>query len=240
MKVNCSLGGAPIIYVCKLDIELEEEIFWTSLSRVDAVKRERILRYYRREDAWRSLLADLLLRTVLHDQFHLKENELVFKIDTYGKPYLYKREDINFNLTHSGEWIGCAVGTAPVGIDIEQIRPNNLEVAERFFHPEEYKVIQMLPQNKRLDYFYELWTLKEGYSKALGKGLSLAFDSFAVVTSDGTQQLSQHEQALGYRCRTYTLEEGYKMAACSLGGVLPDQLCFADLTQVLDGRLSLC
>ncbi|WP_376767013.1 hypothetical protein [Paenibacillus agri] len=77
---------------------MEEEIFWTSLSRVDTVKRERILRYYRREDAWRSLGADLLLRTVLREQFHLKENELVFRIDTYGKPYLYNREDINFIL----------------------------------------------------------------------------------------------------------------------------------------------
>src|SRR5574341_1078500 len=110
------------VYVCKLDARWEDSCFERSLARVDEKKRLRILRYVHKKDAWRSLLAELLLRAVLTERYHMRDEDISFEVDAHGKPFLPKEQDICFNLTHSGDWVGCAVGTVPVGIDIEQIR----------------------------------------------------------------------------------------------------------------------
>lgn len=92
-----------LVYVSKLESEWDEEQFQKSLSRVDETKKARILRFVHKKDAWRSLLADMLLRKMLYEQFQIQVDELVCGTNEYGKPYLLGRKDIFFNLTHSGD-----------------------------------------------------------------------------------------------------------------------------------------
>jgi len=70
------------------------------------------------------------------------------------------------------------VGSGPVGIDVEYMRAYDSGIAERFFHPGEYARACRFAEERRKERFYDLWTIKESYIKALGKGLSLALDSF--------------------------------------------------------------
>ncbi|MHB8170251.1 MAG: 4'-phosphopantetheinyl transferase family protein [Thermincolia bacterium] len=44
-----------------------------------------------------------------------------------------------FNISHSGDLVVCAVDYQPVGIDVELIDKPHLEVAERFFTRDEYR-----------------------------------------------------------------------------------------------------
>lgn len=224
------------IFVCKLDFKWEEHWYLKALERVDKLKKQRIARFVYKEDAYRSLLADVLLRSILHDQLHLSDEDMVFGTNEYGKPYLVNRDDIFFNLTHSGDWVGCVIGQTPVGIDIELIQPIDFSIAKRFFSPEEYFSLQKQSSENRLDFFYGLWTLKESYIKAVGKGLAIPLGSFTVQTvEDPPIILTGLEQ--GYHCKKYDFVEGYKLAVCSKETCFPTKPKFVDSLRLMNGEL---
>ena len=79
---------------------------------------------------------------------------------------------------------------AEVGIDIEAIRPlaNALAIAERYFSPAERTVLHGLTPSARLTAFFECWTRKEAFLKALGDGLTRPLDGFDVSMGSGGRE----------------------------------------------------
>lgn len=64
--------------------------------------------------------------------------------------------------------------------------------------------------------FFTLWTLKESYLKAIGKGLAKSLSSFTIQRRpDGGYQLENDPETVGYFLKSYSFEEGYKLAACA-------------------------
>lgn len=76
----------------------------------------------------------------------------------------------HYNLSHSGDYAALAVSDAPVGIDIQQMRPCKGSLVKRFFSPEEAELYESLVSGETL--FYTLWCRKEAYGKLLGTGLT--------------------------------------------------------------------
>lgn len=127
-----------------------------------------------------------------------------------GKPFFIDHPGIRFNISHSGEWVACAFSAREVGLDIQQNQersgraPTSLDIARRFFTPEEYEALLMTGSNMnvpehvinnnmgtfidssapgsqdgmREELFFRLWTIKEAWLKYLGCGLSGRLDSF--------------------------------------------------------------
>ena len=97
--------------------------------------------------------------------------------------------DLQFNLSHSGDWVvlGVSLGGS-LGVDIQihrSLRYATVEkLSKRFFAPEEFESLMRLPSDERLAAFYKLWVLKEAVVKAHGQGLSYGLKRF-VVTMDG-------------------------------------------------------
>jgi 4'-phosphopantetheinyl transferase len=69
-----------------------------------------------------------------------------------------------------------------VGIDIEYMREDfaTLEVAERFFSEDEFEALKRVPINQRTKAFFNCWSRKESYIKAIGMGVSYPLDGFTV------------------------------------------------------------
>jgi 4'-phosphopantetheinyl transferase len=69
-----------------------------------------------------------------------------------------------------------------LGVDIELWRPLGDEAAlvRRFFSPAENATYAALAPAARTQGFFECWTRKEAYIKAVGQGLALPLDSFDV------------------------------------------------------------
>jgi len=69
-----------------------------------------------------------------------------------------------------------------VGVDVERVRPlDDLEtLAERVFSRRERETLQRLTGPQRLNGFFNAWTRKEAFIKALGEGLSHPLDRFDV------------------------------------------------------------
>jgi len=130
---------------------------------------------YRRREY---LVGRYLLKTLFGYYLNTKPKDIAVLIDDYGKPYV-PEQDIEFNLSHSLEMVVCAVNVGrKIGVDIEKITNNIFELVERFFSPNEAYYIFMQDDKDKNYEAYRLWTMKEAYLKALGKGLFLPLNSF--------------------------------------------------------------
>ena len=120
-----------------------------------------------------SFTASLLLDEAVRRCFPSVPRPLDIAANENGKPYLTAVPAVHFSLSHSAAWAVCAVSDHPVGVDIQQCRSFNPNIADRFFHPDEVQYLSSLSPAERENAFYTLWALKESYVKADGRGLRL-------------------------------------------------------------------
>lgn len=206
------------VYAVQVPGGISPPTYHKLLTCVSPDKRERISRFKRQEDALRTLFADLLIRSVLLDRYGVPNRRITFAYNPYGKPFLSFDPQCAFNVSHSGSWVVAVVGYGPlVGIDVEKIRPVTWEVARRYFAPEEYADLAAKEGLERLHYFYDLWTLKESFVKALGRGLSVPLDSFVIRQDELTGRFSvrQNHVAQPFFFRQYELEPDYRLSVCA-------------------------
>ena len=168
------------LYAVNIQNQISKEAFDNFMMLVSEKKREKINRFRLIEDAKRSLYGEILVRYLACNQFGINNDDIKMQFNEYGKPYIEDYLDFHFNLSHSGQWIVCAISKESIGIDIEQIKPIDIAIAERFFDPLEYKAIMDTSNDMRLVAFYKFWTLKESYIKLISKGLSMPLNSFAI------------------------------------------------------------
>lgn len=95
-----------------------------------------------------------------------------------GKPFFPQRPDLHFNLSHSGSLALCGAGTAPLGVDLEVVRPRRAGLARYICSPEEYAWYEELGGD--WESLYTIWTLKEARVKCTGEGLRQRPEAIAV------------------------------------------------------------
>jgi 4'-phosphopantetheinyl transferase len=215
--------------------ELKSAEYDFLMSNVTAAKQKRIKRFLHREDAYRSLIGDILIRVMACKYLHTSNDCLMFEENAYGKPSLAGDGDFHYNLSHSGRWAAAIFGKSPVGIDVEEIKPIDDQIAERFFSLQECKSLLSKAAIDRLDYFYDLWTLKESFIKAVGHGLSIPLHSFSIYfLSDNSISVESGIKS-PYFFKQYSLEKKYKLSACSSLDNLPPafiQITFEELYEL--------
>jgi 4'-phosphopantetheinyl transferase len=139
-----------------------------------------------------------VLRKLLAGYLCTPAGEIVFSYAARGKPFLpasINSSDLRFNLAHAHEMALFAFTCQrEVGIDIEHIQPlaDAGAIAKRFFAAGEYQAWSELPQDQRLVGFFNCWTRKEAYIKAIGDGLSKPLDQFEVSLASGASSCLLH------------------------------------------------
>ncbi|MCW1941630.1 hypothetical protein OMD49_28780 [Bacillus anthracis] len=141
------------VYAVKLDKNISKEKFDILLTSVSNEKSERISRFYRLEDALRTLLGDILARYIICKKLSIKNSEIKFRVNEYGKPYIANFDHTHFNISHSGDWIVGCCGTSSMGIDIERIEAIDINIAKQFFSPKEYNTLKLQPPLKKECFF---------------------------------------------------------------------------------------
>ena len=142
------------------DFDLEE-----ALAAVSAERREYALRYRHERDRRLCVAAYRLLERALKLEFGINAVPPFVKEEN-GKPSLEGLPGVHFNLSHCAEAVACAVGTEPVGIDVESIGRYDAEVAAVAMSDEECAAIAASPQPEVE--FARLWTMKESLYKLNG------------------------------------------------------------------------
>lgn len=110
---------------------------------------------------------------------------LALRYGEKGKPY-FRDYPIYFNLSHSGDYVLCALSPEEVGADIQQHRAGARgQIAARFFSPRE---IAALAGGRECDneLFFRLWTRKEAYGKLTGEGIAKAVGTNLLPEEYGT------------------------------------------------------
>ena len=103
-----------------------------------------------------------------------------------GKPY-FPRENLHFSISHTKNYVFCAVAEHPVGIDAEELdRDIRLSLAEKLLSPGELEQFQTAPDKRRA--LLTFWVLKEAAGKCTGEGLQLWPDQTSFSLNDSRVQ----------------------------------------------------
>jgi 4'-phosphopantetheinyl transferase len=146
---------------------------WRDLLSPD--ERERADRFLAASDRDRFVAGRGLLRTLLGRYVGRPPDALRFDYGPRGKPALVDPDGIRFNLSHAAGRALIAVALdRDVGVDLERLRPE-VEVerlAERFFPPRDAAALRAAAPDRRVELFFERWTILEAILKVRGEGLA--------------------------------------------------------------------
>lgn len=129
------------------------------------------------------LLARVLARTTLSRYDDVAAADWCFETNAYGRPAIASpTSSLRFNLSHTDGMVVCLVARdLDVGVDVEPRSRSGewLDLASRFFSPEEAAALRQVEARDRPRRFLEYWTLKEAYIKARGMGLAIPLAQFS-------------------------------------------------------------
>jgi 4'-phosphopantetheinyl transferase len=194
-------------YVVFLDRDLSDHEYQSLLLLVSPEKRSRIERFHHFIDAQRTLLGDMLIRMISRQKLGLDHEQITFSQNEWGKPFLVGYGDFHFNLSHAGRYVACVIDDEPVGIDIEEIKQIDMNIAKRYFNEKEKSYLFSFSEEQKRQVFFQIWTRKESYIKRDGRGLRIPLSSFSVFdTSDVTfYQIFENKEVV---CNVCTAKQG--------------------------------
>jgi 4'-phosphopantetheinyl transferase len=138
-------------------------------------------------DAYLYLVKHNLLRIILGRYLKCDPTDICFKNNTYGKPSIaYPHTSIQFNIsTSSNRFVAAFCLHHKIGVDIELIRhiENINQLTTNYYTINEAAWIYSHPESMLEKLFFSIWTQKEAIVKAIGKGLSLEFNTFDILSA---------------------------------------------------------
>ena len=140
----------------------------------------------------RYIAARGVLREALASYSAVDPATLKFGAGPYGKPALIDGA-LHFNISHTADSLLMAIANFPdIGIDIEavKLRRNFASLAQRCFSEREYQGWYELPTESQAEAFYRLWTKKEAFVKAVGRGIALGIEQCEFELDTGGQLLA--------------------------------------------------
>jgi 4'-phosphopantetheinyl transferase len=178
------IRDAVEIVMARLDVEADT---------VDALaaclpdeERQRASHFHFERDRRRFIVARAHLRQLLAARLGIQPRSVEFAYGPFGKPGLAAASaamDWRFNVSHSRDIAVFAFCHGrEVGIDIEAIHPmrDAETVAAHFFSRREHDAYLALHPRDREMGFFNCWTRKEAFIKAIGDGLRYPLDHFDV------------------------------------------------------------
>lgn len=180
-----------------------------------------------------TLSGELLTRYSIGQFLGKSKPEIILEFGDKGKPFVSNLQNIHFNISHSGNYVVCAVADSEIGIDVERVRSVNLRIAERFFSAPEIQDLMALNDAERMHYFITLWTIKESYLKAIGRGLTQHLNSFTICKKGNLYQLTGNPEAERYAIEALEVSPDYAMAICSPLPFLPAMISHVALKDII-------
>lgn len=201
-------------------------------------ERDRAARFVFDRDRHQFIVVRGWLRHLLGEYLDRPPRAIRFVVGPHGKPMLAEGDDdLNFNVSHSGD-VGVLAFCRgrEIGIDVERADPRVEidDLAESSFSTTERHSLRLLRGNARVDRFFQLWTAKEAFIKALGGGLSIPLQDFTVDVGLETDlwtvaTSAETDVPTALSVRRIPVPFGYAGAIAALGSSW--QVDIRDLTQ---------
>lgn len=212
------------IYIYNINNITKNKLVLAS-SFLSAEEKERAERFKFQKDYKLYTAGKIMARKIIGSYFDVKPEKVRFRIDEYDRPHLQYPEkgNFDFNISHSGDFVVLAISDSRVGIDVERIKPIDLNIAEDCFHEKERVYLQS-DQGRLFENFYKIWTLKESFIKAIGEGLSCPLKNFyfEFKGNEIKHRIMEHESI--WQFRLYDFDRNYKLSLCLDGNQFPDKV----------------
>jgi 4'-phosphopantetheinyl transferase len=175
------------VHVWRLSLEQPADRMDQLFQLLDPAEQARAERFLLERVRRQFVVGRGFLRLTLGRYLGRDPRSLRFTYGNYGKPTLEGAE-VHFNLSHSEERALLGITrVGELGVDLERARKlEDLEgIARRFFAPREVDTLLTVPAEARELAFFNCWTRKEAFIKAVGEGLARALDQFEVSLQPG-------------------------------------------------------
>lgn len=201
------------IYAINIKDDITEIQIKHLLTIISEEKKQKIEKFRFKEDFLRSLYGDILARKLIANRIGIKSKNIKFYQNLNGKPYVFGKAGVYFNISHSKDWVVCVISKYECGIDIEKIKNIDMSIAERFFSKNEYKTLLYKKGKEQIELFYDLWTLKESYIKWKGKGFSIPLNSFEFIKKENSFNIvGPHNGKIFFK--QFFIDDNYKLSVC--------------------------
>ena len=193
------------VVVARLDVA--PDAVRASAALLSEAERQRASRFAFDRDRCRFVVARSRLRQLLGARLEVRPQAVELGYGKRGKPALAGRfadSDLRFNLSHCDDVALYAFSSGrEIGVDVEAVRaiPDGDAIAACMFSRGENEVYCSLePRDKPLG-FFNCWTRKEAFIKALGDGLYHPLDRFEVSLAPGEPaRILRVESTTGDQC----------------------------------------
>lgn len=171
----------PDTIIVQVNKPIDHAVFQYLLQFSPPEKRQYILRQRVKQNADTMAVGGALARYMLWRAFHIPP-DVHIAYGEFGKLYLPDYPHAHFNISHSGEYVACAVCDAPIGIDIQKVVAYRPATADRICTPEELKQIEY-SKDKGAE-FTRIWARKEARAKTTGMGIAHGFIPYSATIQE--------------------------------------------------------
>ena len=193
------------VVVTRVDASPEQVRASTAL--LSDSERKRASRFAFARDRHRFVVARAKLRQLLANRLGMPPHSIELTYGAHGKPALAKScggSELHFNVSHSNDIAVYAFSRGrDIGVDVEHVRVlrDADDIAAHFFSRRENTAYLALRPSERPCGFFNCWTRKEAFIKALGEGLHYSLDRFDVSLAPGEPaRILSVEGMSGERC----------------------------------------
>lgn len=188
------------IFYTKFEEKLKSSIINKYLGLLPDTLQKKNLKYRRWQDRHAHLFGKLLLLEGFK-RYGFFDNVLSkLQFNEYSRPYI--EGNIDFNISHSGIYVICAIGKEiKVGVDIEEIKKVEFNDFKMTMTDEQWESIYQ--SANPLKSFFRYWTKKESIIKADSRGLSIPLLDIHIKNN-----LVQYENQIWYLNEIF-IDESY-------------------------------
>jgi 4'-phosphopantetheinyl transferase len=215
-----------------LKSDLEEFLNSKELDRAE--------RFHKELDRNRFIICRSILKFVLAAHTKLEVKNIYLDYHLNKKPYLSSHPWLHFNISHSEDFAVIAISHNEVGIDIEHVSEdfNFTSLLPVIFDDNEISMIQNAVNKKHA--FYTLWTRKEAFVKALGKGIDDDFKYIPCLDGQHSIDSTLLKTAENWQMFSFDLADHYLGAVAfeSLTTISKNPVLFA-IPNTMEGLLEM-
>ena len=180
---------AKAVHVWRVTLDSKATRLRRLEQHLSADERARAARFYFEGDRRYFIAARGLFREIVSLYLNTVPHQLSFAYGAHGKPFLAQEgySNLRLNVSHSsGTALVAVTQGREVGVDIEHISQDVPveKLAETVFSVPEKHSLTHLDGKTRRKAFFRLWTRKEAYIKADGRGVSLPLERIDVSSSE--------------------------------------------------------
>lgn len=230
MKQTAAAPVEVLVFTLDSDEEKRQDLY--RILSADEKRRAGSFRFDKHRN--RFITGRGKIRQILGEKAKCAPQAIEFDLNKYGKPSLSSpntAQHLEFNASSSAVLGAIAISDrSPVGLDIEKIKPMRDDDYDRIvmheFTADECRWYMQHARHERNRVFFEFWTCKEAYLKALGIGLSGKLDGFSIDLS-GRNPLVSHtelEDCGQSAFSLYRLNIANEFIGCLASEIRPDQI----------------